>query len=63
MIIVHYFVFSFNILYNIVLAEGAGFEPAAPYEVTGFQDQLLKPLGHPSGLRCGRLEVRSWIIM
>ena len=36
------------------LAEGAGFEPAAPYEVTGFQDQLLKPLGHPSVLdvRC-----------
>ncbi len=40
--------FNFNILY--FLAEGAGFEPAAPYGVTGFQDQLLKPLGHPSVL-------------
>ena len=25
-----------------------GFEPMAPCGVTGFQDQLLKPLGHPS---------------
>ncbi|HBD87572.1 MAG TPA: hypothetical protein DC021_01390, partial [Tyzzerella sp.] len=25
-----------------------GFEPTAPYGITGFQDQLLKPLGHLS---------------
>ena len=25
-----------------------GFEPTAPRRVTGFQDQLLKPLGHLS---------------
>ena len=30
------------------LAERVGFEPTAPFEVTGFQDQLLKPLGHLS---------------
>ena len=28
--------------------EGVGFEPTAPFEDTGFQDRLLKPLGHPS---------------
>ncbi|CDS82815.1 hypothetical protein BN1097_1110001 [Clostridioides difficile] len=28
------------------MAERVGFEPTAPFEVTGFQDQLLKPLGH-----------------
>ncbi len=32
----------------IFLAERVGFEPTAPFEVTGFQDQLLKPLGHLS---------------
>ena len=31
--------------------EKVGFEPTAPYGVTGFQDRLLKPLGHLSG-RC-----------
>ena len=30
------------------LAERVGFEPTAPFGVTGFQDQLLKPLGHLS---------------
>ena len=30
------------------MAEGVGFEPTAPFGVTDFQDQLLKPLGHPS---------------
>lgn len=30
------------------LAERVGFEPTAPCGVTGFQDQLLKPLGHLS---------------
>ena len=29
-------------------AEKVGFEPTAPFGVTGFQDQLLKPLGHLS---------------
>lgn len=32
-----------------LMAEGVGFEPTARVKrVTGFQDQLLKPLGHPS---------------
>ena len=30
------------------LAERVGFEPTARRRVTGFQDQLLKPLGHLS---------------
>ena len=30
------------------LAERVGFEPTARCRVTGFQDQLLKPLGHLS---------------
>ena len=25
-----------------------GFEPTVPFSITGFQDQLLKPLGHLS---------------
>ena len=33
---------------QIILAERVGFEPTAPFGVTGFQDQLLKPLGHLS---------------
>ena len=33
-------------IYNV--AERVGFEPTAPCGVTGFQDQLLKPLGHLS---------------
>ena len=28
--------------------EGVGFEPTGACALTGFQDQLLKPLGHPS---------------
>ena len=32
----------------IKMAERVGFEPTAPFGVTGFQDQLLKPLGHLS---------------
>jgi hypothetical protein len=32
------------------LAEGEGFEPPVPLaRDNGFQDRLLKPLGHPSG--------------
>ena len=30
------------------LAERVGFEPTVPCGITGFQDQLLKPLGHLS---------------
>ena len=30
------------------MAERVGFEPTAPFSVTGFQDRLLKPLGHLS---------------
>ena len=30
------------------LAERVGFEPTVPLGITGFQDQLLKPLGHLS---------------
>ena len=30
------------------MAEGVGFEPTAPFGVADFQDQFLKPLGHPS---------------
>ena len=30
------------------VAEEVGFEPTVPCGITGFQDQLLKPLGHPS---------------
>ena len=35
-------------LLSFRLAERKGFEPLAPCGVTGFQDQLLKPLGHLS---------------
>ena len=31
------------------MAERVGFEPTAHCCVTGFQDRLLKPLGHLSG--------------
>ena len=37
-----------NALHKIDMAERVGFEPTAPFGVTGFQDQLLKPLGHLS---------------
>ena len=30
------------------MAERVGFEPTVPFGITGFQDQLLKPLGHLS---------------
>ena len=35
---------------SLPMAERVGFEPTAPCGVTGFQDQLLKPLGHLSKL-------------
>ena len=31
-----------------LLAEREGFEPPVPFDITGFQDQLHKPLGHLS---------------
>ena len=34
--------------FYLYMAERVGFEPTAPYGVTGFQDRLLKPLGHLS---------------
>lgn len=48
------------------MAERVGFEPTAPCGVTGFQDQLLKPLGHLSimvyysrfVLKCATIEYR-----
>ena len=30
------------------MAERVGFEPTVRFRITGFQDQLLKPLGHLS---------------
>ena len=30
------------------LAEREGFEPPVPFDITGFQDQRLQPLGHLS---------------
>ena len=33
-------------------AEKVGFEPTGRCRLTGFQDQLLKPLGHFSGKNC-----------
>ena len=37
------------------MAEREGFEPPAPHGVTGFQDQLHKPLGHLSASNRVRL--------
>ena len=45
------------------MAEKVGFEPTVPFGITGFQDQLLKPLGHlsTSGQRIGpRLAQHLW---
>ena len=33
---------------NMELAEREGFEPPVPFDITGFQDQRLQPLGHLS---------------
>ena len=35
-------------LFRQFLTEKVGFEPTVPFGITGFQDQLLKPLGHLS---------------
>ena len=40
--------FSKHSVYFLFLAERVGFEPTVPLSITGFQDQLLKPLGHLS---------------
>ena len=42
--------FSKHSVYFLFLAERVGFEPTVPLSITGFQDQLLKPLGHLSKL-------------
>ena len=33
---------------SAIQTEKVGFEPTVPFSITGFQDQLLKPLGHLS---------------
>ena len=35
------------------MAEREGFEPPVPFGITGFQDQLHKPLGHLSVFKRG----------
>ena len=40
----------FSIFLLLYMAERVGFEPTVPLSITGFQDQLLKPLGHLSVL-------------
>ena len=40
--------FSMGEFLNYKMAERVGFEPTVPFGITGFQDQLLKPLGHLS---------------
>ncbi len=50
------------------MAERVGFEPTAPFGVTGFQDQLLKPLGHlsingdPSATRTRDTLIKSQVL-
>ncbi len=41
-----------------MLAERVGFEPTVPRGITGFQDQLLKPLGHLSNMSSTTLPIR-----
>ena len=36
-----------------------GFEPTVPLSITGFQDQLLKPLGHLSKFYGDPSEIRT----
>ena len=40
-------------------AERVGFEPTVPCGITGFQDQLLKPLGHLSKHRLASIASRE----
>ena len=55
--------------FSIILAERVGFEPTVPLSITGFQDQLLKPLGHlsmlpgdPSGARTRDTLIKSQVL-
>ena len=41
-------VFVITTLYIFIMAERVGFEPTVRCRITGFQDRLLKPLGHLS---------------
>ena len=43
-----YFSMSRKYAIEEILAEREGFEPPVPFDITGFQDQRLKPLGHLS---------------
>lgn len=36
-------------VFRLHMAERVGFEPTVRCRITGFQDRLLKPLGHLSG--------------
>ena len=54
--------------FSIFMAERVGFEPTVPLSITGFQDQLLKPLGHlsiigdPSGDRTRDTLIKSQVL-
>ena len=42
--------------FSMAGTEREGFEPPVPFDITGFQDQRLQPLGHLSiRLICGKL--------
>ena len=49
-----------NIIYH--MAERVGFEPTVPCGITGFQDRLLKPLGHLSSC-CYPIQTPSPVII
>ena len=44
------------------MAERVGFEPTVRCRITGFQDQLLKPLGHLS-IPCHCIKLQSSLSM
>ena len=60
--------FSKHSVYFLFLAERVGFEPTVPLSITGFQDQLLKPLGHlsrsgdPSEIRTPDTLIKSQVL-
>ena len=51
-----------------LMAERVGFEPTVPLSITGFQDQLLKPLGQlslngdPSATRTRDTLIKSQVL-
>ena len=49
----------FSIFLLLYMAERVGFEPTVPLSITGFQDQLLKPLGHLSTVPGDPSEART----